>query len=139
MSDAPVISKDLPYADVAGETMRVENFTQFSSYRDGAVKSNSATAPHGLLEVSLDRFAENPILPIVHSLDYRNACELWEIVKKNEDDYILWVKVVPMKGLMRLIAWTQPRLEFNLWDSGIREMIEIRRGLLRGDEALSLD
>ena len=136
MSDAPVIGKNLPYVDVAGKTMLVEHFTQMSSYRDGVVKSNSATVPHGLLKVSLDGFDESPILPIGHTIDYKNACELWEIVKNNEDDYSLWVEIVPVKGLlMRLIAWSQPRLLFNLMKRGASGFIETRRGLLRGDEA----
>jgi hypothetical protein len=135
MSDAPVISKNLPYADVAGKTMGVETFTQMSSCCDGVVKSKSASIPHGLLGVRLEGFDENPLLPIYHTIDYRNAYELWEIAKKNEDDYTLMVEVVPVKGLLkRLIMCTQPKLRFTLYD-GYR-VIECRYSLYRGDEAL---
>ena len=121
-----MIGRNIPWADIKGEFLRVELFLPLSTIEGKEIKSLSLFEARAYLKVHsphLKYEGANVYLPVLHKLDFRHLWELYQVRSVLPEEEVLVIYKPSEEGFRKLFGKTFPHLFIEVRPRGSLEEI----------------
>lgn len=118
-----LVGRDIPWEDLEGQYMRVNDFNFLAKVELGKIKEDRFPKPYGFISVECPKLPCQAIMPIFHKLDFKNLWEVFRQRKLSPSEEVL-VAYAPIRhGLLKPLSRTLPNLVIRIYPKGRLEQV----------------